>query len=145
MDWRREAKEKLQQHEAKKNALLNVREEIENLESAFSGIRSASADGTPVAGGGSTREDIMLNNIFRRSELEKARNRAQTDVEQVEKALAQLTDSERLILERFYIHPRKNNVRQICEDLHIEQPTAYRWRDSALRHFTIAMYGTVET
>ena len=66
-------------------------------------------------------------------------------VAQVDKALAVLDDEERLVLDRFYIHRAKGNVGDLCERLNVEQATVYRKRDSALRRFTIALYGVTET
>ena len=53
MNWKFEAVEKLRQYEAKKQSLKSIPEEIKRLESVMCSIRSASADGTPVSGGGS--------------------------------------------------------------------------------------------
>lgn len=145
MDWRQEAKEKLRNHEAKKNALKNIRAEIQNLKADFSGIHSSTADGTPVNGGGSTREDRLIGNISRRAELEKAHSLTKSAVDQVDGALDQLTVEERKILERLYMNPSKGNVLRLCEELNIEQATVYRWRDAALKRFTIALYGVTES
>ena len=57
MNWKSEAIDKLKQYEAKKRALQNIPMEIARLESALKSIRSATADGTPVRGGGSGQFD----------------------------------------------------------------------------------------
>ncbi len=69
MNWKYEAIEKLRQYEAKKQALTSIPTEIARLESSMRSIRSATTDGTPVQGGGSAREDMMLSNIVHREEL----------------------------------------------------------------------------
>lgn len=145
MDWKREAADKLRKHEARKEAIRSIPEEIRMYEEAFNGIRSASADSTPVAGGGSTREDMMLSNIVKREELKTALKQARRAVSIVDRGLATLSEEERLILDRFYIHPAKGNVERICNELRIEQSSAYRRRDAALKHFTIALYGITES
>lgn len=145
MDWKREAADKLRKHEARKEAIRSIPEEIRMYEEAFNGIRSASADSTPVAGGGSTREDMMLSNIVKREELKTALKQARRAVSIVDRGLATLTEEERLLLDRFYIHPAKGNVERICNELRIEQSSAYRRRDAALQHFTIALYGITES
>ena len=145
MNWKREAIDKLKNYEAHWEALENIPKEIKRLESAYAGIRSATTDGTPVSGGGNTREDSMLSNIVHRDELKRRLKEARLWVAQVDKALAVLDDEERLVLDRFYIHRAKGNVGELCERLNVEQATVYRKRDSALRRFTIALYGVTET
>ena len=145
MNWKREAIDKLKNYEAHREALENIPKEIKRLESAYAGIRSATTDGTPVSGGGNTREDSMLSNIVHRDELKRRLKEARLLVAQVDKALAVLDDEERLVLDRFYIHRAKGNVGELCERLNVEQATVYRKRDSALRRFTIALYGVTET
>ena len=145
MNWKREAVDKLKNYEAHKQALESLPKEIRRLESTYIGIRSATTDGTPISGGGSTREDSMLSNIVHRDELKRRLKEARLWVAQVDKALAVLDDEERLVLDRFYIHRAKGNVGELCERLNVEQATVYRKRDSALRRFTIALYGVTET
>lgn len=145
MNWKREAIDKLKNYEAHREALENIPKEIKRLESAYAGIRSATTDGTPVSGGGNTREDSMLSNIVHRDELKRRLKEARLWVSMVDKALAVLDDEERLVLDRFYTHPAKGNVGELCERLHVEQSTVYRKRDNALRRFTIALYGVTDS
>lgn len=145
MNWKREAIDKLKNYEAHRQALENIPKEISRLESACVSIRSAIVDGTPVSGGGSTREDMMLSNIVHRDELKRRLKEARLWASQVDKALAVLDDEERLVLDRFYIHRAKGSVGELCERLNVEQSTVYRRRDGALRHFTIALYGVADS
>lgn len=145
MNWKREAIDKLKNYEAHRGALENIPKEIKRLESALTGIRSAPTDGTPVSGGGNTREDVMLSNIVHRDELKRRLKEARLWVTQVDKAIAVLDEEARLVLDLFYIHPAKGNVGELCERLNMEQATVYRKRDNALRRFTIALYGATET
>lgn len=144
MNWKFEAVEKLRQYEAKKQSLKSIPEEIKRLESAMCSIRSATADGAPVSGGGSGREDMMLSNIVHREELDRSLEQTRMWVDLVEAGLEILSQEERLILERFYIRPEKGNVDRLCSELGIEQSSVYRRRDKALRYFTIALYGCSE-
>ena len=145
MNWKREAADKLKNYEAHKQALECLPKEIRRLESAYTGIRSATTDGTPISGGGSTREDSMLSNIVHRDELKRRLKEARLWVAQVDKALAVLDDEERLVLDRFYIHRTKGAVEVLCESLNLEKSAIYDRRDKALRHFTLALYGVTET
>lgn len=145
MNWKSEAIDKLRNYKAHREALENIPREIKRLESAYAGIRSATTDSTPVSGGGSTREDVMLSNIVHRDELKRRLKEARLWVAQVDKALAVLDDEERLVLDRFYICRAKGNVEDLCERFGIEKTAVYKRRDKALRFFTIALYGATES
>lgn len=145
MNWKREAVDKLKNYEVHRQALESIPQEIKRLESVWTGIRSAVTDSTPVSGGGSTREDVMLSNIVHRDELKQRMKEACLWVSQVDKALSILSDEERLVLDRFYLHPIKGIIDDLCERLNIEKATVYRRRDDALRRFTIALYGVTDS
>lgn len=145
MNWKREAIDKLKNYEAHKQALENIPREIKRLESAYTGLRSASTENAPVSGGGGTREDCALSNIVLRDELKRRLKEARLWVAQVDKALAVLDDEERLVLDRFYIHRTKDSVGELCDRLNLEKTAVYDRREKALRHFTIALYGITES
>ena len=145
MNWKFEAMDKLKQYEAKKQALKSIPQEIARLDMAMKSIRSATADATPVQGGGSGREDMLLSNIVHRQELESALKQAAKWVKIVEGGLAVLGEDERLILDRFYINPAPGNVDKLCEELGVEQASVYRRREKALHHFTVSLYGGIES
>lgn len=145
MNWKREAADKLRNYEAHRQALRSIPQEIKRLESAYAGIRSATSDSTPVSGGGSTREDALLSNIVHREELARQLEEARLWVKGVNDAFGVLTDEERLVLDRLYIHQTRGGVVSLCKELHLERSTVYDRRDKALRHFTLALYGATET
>lgn len=143
--WKFRAIDKLKDYTAQKAALQSLPEEIARLESEAYSIKSATSDGTPVKGGGSGREDRLLSNIVKREEHKAMLHRATLAVGVVERGLAVLNREERLILDRFYIHPNRGNVDRLCEELMCEQATVYRRRDKALYHFTVCLYGCTES
>lgn len=145
MNWKYEAIEKLKDYEAKKQSLTTIANEIHRLEMDYTRIRSATGDGTPVKGGGSTREDMLLSNIVHREELERALEMARTWVALVDAGMELLAPEERLVLERFYVHPERGNVERLCSELGVEKSSVYRKRDAALRRFTLSLYGGAET
>lgn len=145
MDWKTMAVEKLKDYEAKRQALESIPLQIAEVESAMTSIRSTRADSTPVRGGGSGYEEKMLNCIVQRDELQRCLDRAKLWVGVVERGLGVLTDEERLILDRFYIHPAKGNVDRLCGELFVETTQVYRRKDRALYRFTVALYGGVES
>lgn len=145
MIWKHEAIEKLKQYEVKCAALENIPLEIRQKELGMESIRSADPDNSPVKGNGTSREDMMLNNITYREELKESYSQTKLWVNAVDRALSVLTYEENLILERFYIHPEKKAADRLAGDLHVDIKTVYRRKDDALRKFTIALYGITET
>ena len=145
MIWKHEAIEKLKQYEVKCAALENIPLEIRQKELGMESIRSADPDSSPVKGYGTSREDMMLNNITYREELKESYSQTKLWVTAMERALSVLTPEENLILERFYIHPEKKAADRLAGDLHVDIKTVYRRKDDALRKFTIALYGITET
>ena len=146
MNWKFEAIEKLKEYAARKKAITSIPEEIKRLEEDAQRIRAASTDATPVQGGGSAREDMLLSNIVHREELQRRLSDARRWVEIVDGGLAVLTDDDRLVLDRFYIHPMRGNVDRLCLELGLEEAkSVYRRKDKALRKFTLAIYGCEES
>ena len=145
MNWKFEAIEKLKEYTARKNAITSIPEEIKRLEEDAQRIRAASTDATPVQGGGSTREDMLLSNIVHREELQRRLSDALRWVDIVDAGLAVLSDEDRLVLDRFYIHPMRGNVDRLCDDLAIEKAAVYKRKEKALRRFTVALYGLTES
>lgn len=145
MNWKSEAVEKLRDYEARKASIASIPGEIRALKEQYGAIRSSTSDGTPVTGGGSGREDMLLSNIVKREELARSLRQAVSWVRLVDAGLEILSQEERLILDRFYIHPAKGNVDRLCEELGLERTAVYSRKDKALRHFTICLYGAVES
>ena len=140
MDWKREAADELRNYQNRKLAIANLSDQIADLATEITSIRSASADGNPVAGGSNGRDDALVNNILKRERLEEA----QRLTENRDRALNQLSERDRCVLQRFYITPCIGGGERLCRELAIEKTTAYRWKDCALRNFTITMYGLTE-
>lgn len=146
MDWKSVAIEKLKDHEAKRQALETIPLEIAQVESMMVSIRSASADGAAIRGSkGNGREDMLLGCIVRKDELQRTLERTQLTVDAVDGVLDMMSHEDRLILDRFFVHPVRGNLDRLCEELFLEKSAVYKRRDTALRRFTIAMYGAVES
>ena len=145
MNWKVEAKEKLRRYSAMQNALINIPQEIERLKIENQNIRSSRTDGAPVKGGGSGREEALLNNLVHRQELEWTLQQAQLWKQVTDQALSVLDEADQLILRRLYIYPTKGSLAALCKGLSCGKSSIYRRRDDALYKFTIALYGAVET
>lgn len=144
MNWKAEAKEKLRRYDAMRLATINIPEEIERLELDAQAIRSAKMDSDVVSGGGSKREEALLNNIIERQELLWTLEQAQLWLKTTDRALSALANEEKLILHRLYIYPERGAPERLCKELGMEVSSVYRRRDRALRHFTLAYYGIDE-
>ncbi len=141
MNWRGEAVEKLRKYDAMCRSLRNIPLEVKRLEVDARAIRGARTDGTPVKGGGSGREDALINNIAHRQELTWALEQAKYWVDITRRGLETLTPEEKLVLQRFYLTPEQGSVQRLCMELGVEQSSIYRKRDKALRKFALALYG----
>lgn len=145
MNWKAEAIEKLKKYDAMCRSLQNIPMEVKMLEVDARAIRGARTDGTPVKGGGSGREDALINNIAHRQELSWALEQAQYWVEITQRGLDTLTPEEKLVLHRFYLCPERGGVERLCMELGVEKSSVYRRRDKALHKFALALYGTEQT
>ena len=144
MNWRTVAVDKLKDYQSRKIGVGNLKEEISELKYRRRGISSPTGDGTPVTGGGSGREDTLLNSFAWQAELEENLLIANRWVRRVEQGLSVLAEDERTIIDRFYIHPEKGAAERLAMDLGIDAKTVYHRKDRALRKFTLAMYGITE-
>lgn len=145
MDWKKETEQKLRMYAVRKQSLISIPGEIQELKEASRSIRSATSDSSPVSGGGSRLEDVRLNNIVKREELAIAYRQAARWVKRMDAALEILTEEERMILDRCYIYPEKGCMDRIALELGVDIKTAYRRKDAALFRLTNALYGAAES
>ncbi len=145
MNWKEEAIEKLEQYQARKQSLRIIPAEIARLEAAASAMRSMSFDKPNVKRTASSAEDVLLSNLMKRDALQQSLEQAERWVDIVESGLDVLNSEERMILERFYICGEKGAADRLAGDLAMDVKTVYRRKDAALRRFTIALCGCVES
>lgn len=141
MDWRLEVKHDLQNYQARKASIQNITDELARLEAEFTGIKSATSDGTPVSGGTNHREDRLLNNIVKRGKLEGNRRSTLEWVRIMERGLRALNDDERFLLDRLYINGSRGSAEPLAEELGIEVRTLWYQVNKALSKLAYAMYG----
>ena len=141
MNWKNEAINKLRCYDAMRQAIVNIPERLAFLEKDASRVRISCSEQTPVKGGGGRKEDVLINNIVSRQELEWRLDEAKNWVHIVDRGLSALDPEGKLILHRLYICPQRGAIDQLCDDLGVEQSSVYRKRDKALHTFTMALYG----
>ena len=144
MKWKNEAMEKLRRYDAMQQALRNIPEEIDRLKADACTLRGATTDTTPVKGGGSRREEALINNMVERQELEWTLKQVRRWLSVADRGLSALSEDERLVLQRIYLYPERGALERLCNELGVEQSSIYRKRDQALHRFTMALYGFAE-
>lgn len=144
-NWRGVAVQRLRDYPLRLEAVDNITEQLEMLEDRFTAIRSATTDGTPVQGGNENRrEEMLIHNISMRDELKANLEFVEREIELTLKGLQALTEREKTILTEFYINGTRGHLEKLCDDLYVSKTELYRQKDTALKKFTIAMYGIVE-
>ncbi len=124
MNWIEEAKEKLNRFDEKKRLVVSAGNELAQLEA---------------------NEELTAEQLSRCDYLRGVIRSAKWWVQYVHSGMAMLDEEERLVLERFYIYPRKGNLDLLCYELDRQKSVVYVRRDKALHHFTLAMFGVIET
>lgn len=145
LNWCIFAIQRLRDYEDRKRAIDSLAEQINSLEDKFTAIRAATTDSTPVQGGNENRrEQMLIHNIATREELKNNLEIIKQEIDITEKGLDVLTETERLILTRFYINRSKGYIERLCDELFISKTELYRQKDEALKRFTMVCYGIVE-
>lgn len=143
-DWEKHSIEDLREYRAVKESLGTLPDEIRALEEDMQLVKGTRYDKTPVEGGASGYEERLINYIDRKGRLEQNLGLAQAKVERIERGLSVLTENERLVLTRFYIHREPRYLDRLCGELGYEKTAVYGLKNRALKQFTLAMYGVVD-
>lgn len=139
MRWKTVAIDELRRLESVRKSLEVLPELIERQEIAIKRIRTS--DPGKVVGIGGGNRDELISAIVYRDELKLRLKENRKSVDAIEKSLESLANDEYLILDVCYIHPRKNGIDMLCEELCIERSAVYERRNKALEKFTTTLYG----
>lgn len=145
MDWKREAENDLRCHEKRKAALESLADEIRELRSRTYGSSAPAADAVPVQGGTSTAEGRWIAAIDELERKKEAYRITKRRVDAVERGLAALDEQQREILDCFFINRAQGHAQTLAKKYHVEQSRIYQMKDQAVREFTVARYGVVES
>jgi len=146
MNWKDEAVDKLKQYSAKKQALSAIPMMMAEVESALVSIRGTKTGGISVKSSKTNgQENLLLNGIAQKEELKRNLESAKCWVSLVDQGLSVLTREERKILDRFYIIGERRAAEDLAVEYAADTKTIYKWKDKALRKFTIALYGYTES
>ena len=70
-----------------------------------------------------------------------ALQRMRATVNRLDDALSLLTPQERVVANFLLLNPGRGNIQQVCQLLHVEQPTVYRYRRRVLKKLAAALEG----
>lgn len=143
MNWKKEAENDLRNYNRRKESLESMHERAQALKYQREAIKAVS-DCAPVQGGNIPQDEKQVNLICEQERLKFNLEAAQILVNNTEKGLTGLDDTERMVLDRFYISPIKNHVESLMVELNYEKSQIYRIKDSALYKFTVALYGITD-
>lgn len=143
-NWQYNAMQDLREYQAVKESLVSIPEELKALEIDMQLVRGTSYDKSPVQGGASGREDRLIDYIDKKGRLAENLRAATVRVRRIERGLEGLTDNERLVLHRFYISREHGHVDRLCQELGYETAQVYRIKDTALKRFTLSMFGVID-
>ena len=144
MNWKNEAISDLTTYLRKKESLTNIRLQIQAINLQLTAVKGGMSGSDEIKGGGNHYEDRILDSIMKRDRLKLTYSATAKIVGLIEKGLAGLDETERLVLDLFYIHRAKGNVERLMDKLDYEKSQVYRLKDSALYKYVIEVYGIVE-
>lgn len=143
MNWIKEATNDLKNHKERKEGIENIREQIKILEEEYISLKGIKCD-APIKDYKTKQEENRINNIAKCEKLKSNLLALERTVKLIEKGLSSLSDTDRYILELFYIDRPSDYKDRLCERFNVEEAQIYRMKDSALKNFTISMYGITE-
>lgn len=139
LNWKKAAEQDLRDYKAQKASIERLHKRIEMLDQRMLSLKGAVTDVDPVKGGASTYEDHLINAIVEKERISVCLLETENLVQMIEDALKSISEEQRKVLSCFYMGG--GGYRRVMEELNVEQTTAYRLRNEALRMFTISMYG----
>ena len=143
-NWKTHAIDDLRELPALQESVRSLPEEIRELEEDMQLAKGTAFDKSPVQGGASGYDERLINYIDLKTRLGENLQAASGRAERIERGLAVLSDTERLVLERFYIHREARYLDRLCGELGYEQAQVYRIKDTALKKFTLARCGVMD-
>lgn len=144
MNWKSMAAERLRRYPFMQQSLKSTAQEYKMLELDATRISSATSSGfgsNSFAG----RENHLLDSLAYRQELECSMKQTTYWLRATESALEMLSPQSLSILKTTYMDAPNAKVADICQVLGLDRASYYRKLDSALREFTLGLYGALES
>ena len=145
MDLRPLAEERLHNYNAMKAAVTSIPLEIKALKYEMTTIRKLAAEKGSTADGLKGLEEKLIENLVAVRNLEISYAIARNRVESIDNAMGSLLQHEKLLLYKLEINCEKYAALEMCEERGCEVSAVYRRRKKALKAFTRALFGCVDT
>lgn len=139
--WKDQVQNELELYKSRKTAVTNITEQIRELESQMTSIRSPGMDTGCGKSVGGSKDDQYLNNITKRELLKQNLAATKKALKRLERGMECLNEEETEILLRFFVDRKKEAVFDLAEKLDIDRNTVYARRNAALKKLAYAMYG----
>ena len=134
MDWKACAVEDLKKYPLMRTAIRNSEDKLRTIEYALkSGRMSAKSS--------EYSEEKLISAIVEKEKLRQNVRVLKEFIRITDNALSTLPEREKLLIERVYTAQNPVAIESLRGVMHCETRNLYRIRDSALKHFTLAMYG----
>lgn len=148
MNYKSIAMQYLRDYNVIKAGVKNLEDEINTLRTDLSDIKATDYSALRVMSmSGNPAEDKRIDTICAIIELEKNYAFKKNDLDRIERALFSLTEQQRQILDRFHINrpAQKSHVEVLAAELGYQKTRIYELYNYAIRDFTVAMYGIVDS
>ncbi len=141
MDWKMELVDRLKNHRYQKCAQDTLPVLIQQEKDHVEEIRRFLDGADPKRQTGKSLEYQLMSCLALIRELKRNLSRASESVWEMEAGLSTLSETDRMILDSFYIYPAKGCVDRLCDSLCYGKSTIYRLRDIALARLAVELYG----
>lgn len=146
MNYETFAISRLKDYPAKKASLYNLRDEIVELRTRQTALKSTRFDHEVVQGRDLSRaQDMALNLIALIDEKSFLLRQNLQELTRMNRALSTLFPDEREVVDAFFLSPTRDPVQYLREKKGYERTWIYDRRRDGIRHFAKAFYGAVDT
>lgn len=145
MNWKNEAVALLKDYPAKHAACYALREQDQHLSRQLEKLNPPEPGPLTQRGPLSQEAEDYLRLSAERALTQQNLELVERHCARVERGLQQLAPQERQVLEGFYISPGPFGKDDLMDALHVERSALYERKEQALRHFTLATFGLLES
>lgn len=141
MNYKKWLIEDLQLLERQRFAIGQMKSELATLEAEYSAIKVTNYNKMPSGSGDNIQEEKLLTNIAKRDELAANLKATTLHVEDMDRLLSQLNDTERAIVQRMFVKREKYAADNLANDLGYETARIYQLKNQALTHLAQLRHG----
>ena len=124
-----------------KFSVVQMESELETLTAEYASIKATNFNKMPSESGGNLQEEKLITAIAKKDELTAKLEFTRKKVADLERLLDQLTDDERIIVERMVINQERRAADNLADELGYEPRQIFNKRTAALAHLCQLRYG----